>query len=207
VAREENEADALLAAAGLPLDDQMVAASAAARGRRRWRLQLAAESSTMGGVLVTLSERDEPVTVRCGPWGHTGRLRSVTTATCILELAGADVVLLPTAGITVVEAGREVVDDRLPASGPDLAAVLAQLAPGRPAVRLLLGDGTEVAGMLVGLGKDAAVVRLASSVATVRLSALAGCVLLARGHDIGASRPQDDDSGGDFVSLEDLGSG
>lgn len=191
----------------LPLDDQIVAASAAARSRRRWRNQLASESSTMAGVLLALAEREDTVTLRCGPWRHRGRLRSVTTALCIVELAGAGLALIPTATITVVEGAGNVADERLPAPGPDLPSVLAQLAAERCAVRLLLADGSEVAGILMGLGKDAAVMRLPSSVATVRLAALAGCVLLARGTGTTTSRPQDDDSGGGFASLDDLGSG
>lgn len=161
----------------------------------------------MAGVLLALAEREEPVTLHCGPWRHHGRLRSVTTAVCVVELAGADVALLPTAGITVVEAAGDMADERLPAGGPDLPGLLAQLAPERPAVRLLLGDGSEVAGVLIGLGKDAAAVRLPSSVATVRLSAIACCILPVQGNDLRPWKRQEDGSGADFASLEDFGSG
>jgi hypothetical protein len=98
----------------------------------------------------------------------------------MMESADA-VALLTVAAVTLVEASTEVTDDRTPEAGPDLDEVLAALAPERPAVRLQLRDGTEVAGTLLGVGKDAAQVRLTSSVATVRLSALAACVLPERG--------------------------
>jgi hypothetical protein len=200
VAREDD--DALLAAAALPPDDRLSAASAAARSRRRWLGQLASESATLAGILLTLAERGDTVTIRSGPWTHEGRLRSVTTALAVMELPSGDVALLPTAAITVVEAAAAVADDRLPGGGPDLGAVLASLVPERPPLRLLLADGMDVAGTLVGLGKDAVVLRLASSVATVRLPPLAGCILPGPG-----SRPQADGSEGVLASLEDLGSG
>jgi hypothetical protein len=129
-------------------------------------------------------------------------LRSVTTALAVMELPGGDVALLPTAAITVVEAAAAVADDRLPGAGPDLGAVLASLVPERPPIRLLLADGVDVAGTLVGLGKDAVVLRLGSSVATVRLPPIAACILPRPGN-----RRQAEGSGGDLASLEDLGSG
>jgi hypothetical protein len=180
VAREDD--DALLAAAALPPDDRLAAASAAARSRRRWLGQLATESATLAGTLLTLAERGDTVTIGSGPWTHCGRLRSVTTLLAAMELPGGDVALLPASAITVVEATAEVADDRLPGDGPDLAAVLASLVPERPPIRLLLADGVEVTGTLVGLGKDAVVIRLASSVATVRLPPIAACILPGRGN-------------------------
>ena len=179
VAGDDDGVDAFLAALGHP-DDERAAASARSRSQRRWLHQLAAESSTLAGVLLTLAERGDEVAVRCGPWTHQGRLRSVTQALAMMESADA-VALLTVAAVTLVEASTEVTDDRMPEAGPDLDEVLAALAPERPAVRLQLRDGTEVAGTLLGVGKDAAQVRLTSSVATVRLSALAACVLPERG--------------------------
>lgn len=184
MADEGNEADALLAAIGLSPDDRLAAASAAARSRRRWLGQLATESSTLAAVLLALAERDEPVAIRIGPWTHTGRLRTATSTLCIMELP--DLALVPTDAITVVRVGRRegaVADDRPLAPGPDLGAVLAALVADRPVVRLELVDGTQVNGSLVGLGKDVAAVRLTSSIANVRLSAIACCVLLGRRTD------------------------
>jgi hypothetical protein len=177
VARDEDDADDLLAAI-LPPDDRLATASAAARSRRRWLGQLATESSTLAGVLLCLAERDEAVTIRCGPWAHTGRLRTVTASLCILELP--EIALVPTTAITVVEAAGAVADDRPLGAGPDLATVLNALVTERPAVRLELLDGTEVAGSLLGLGKDVAVIQLTSSIAQVRLPAIACCVLRDR---------------------------
>jgi hypothetical protein len=179
VAGDDDEVDAFLAALGHP-DDERAASSARSRSQRRWLRQLAVESSTLSGVLRSLAERGDEVTVACGPWTHRGRLRSVTEALAMVESAEG-VALLSVAAVTLVETSAEVTDDRRPESGPDLAGVLAALAPERPAVRLQLRDGTEVAGTLLGLGKDAAQVRLTSSVATVALSALAACVLPERG--------------------------
>ena len=175
MAQDDDEADALWAAIQ-PSDDRLAAASAADRSRRRWLGQLATESSTLAGVLVTLAERDRPVTVRCGPWTHTGRLRSATAALCIMELP--EVALIATEAITTVLAHDMVVDDRPPTRGADLPTVLATLVARRPEVRLELIDGSDVTGRLLGLGKDTAAVALTSSIMNVRLSALACCVLL-----------------------------
>jgi hypothetical protein len=179
VAREgdDDRADDLWATVGPRPDDARAAASAQARSRRRWLQQLATQSTTLAGVLVTLAERDAPVTVRCGPWTHRGRLRTVTAPLVILE-EGDGLALLPTESITVVEAAAGVADDRIPGAGPDLGAFLASLVPERPTVRLQLSDGGEVKGQLQEMGKDVVLVRLTSFVATVRLSAVASCLLL-----------------------------
>ena len=208
MAREDDErrVDELLAAVGRQHDDARIAASAAARSRRRWLRQQAAESSTMAGVLVTLAEHDGIVTLRCGPWTHRGRLRTVTEALVIVERSDG-VALVPTQAIAAVEAPVTVADDRTPGPGPDLPAVLAALVPERPRVRLLLGDGTSVAGTLEGVGKDVATVRLASSAVSVRLSLLAGCILAEPSTDLRSGRAQGADSGPDRASLDDLGSG
>jgi hypothetical protein len=172
----DDEVDALLASVARSPDDESAAASAEARSRRGWLRQQRAESSTMAGVLLTLAERDAPVSLRSGPWTHRGHLRSVTAVLATLEVPGG-LALLPIGTISVVEAPTPVADDRQPGPGPDLAAVLAGLVPERPPVRLLLADGTHLAGVLVDVGQDIAYLRLPSSVATVRLAALAGCVL------------------------------
>jgi hypothetical protein len=175
-----DEIDALLASAGRSPDDDLAEASAQSRSRRRWLRQQVAESSTMAGVLMSLAEGDAAVTIRCGRWTHAGRLRRVTAALCVMEQTGG-IALIPTASITSVEAPVAVADDRAPAGGLDLAAVLAAVVAEHPPLRLQLGDGTEVAGTLVDLGKDVAMVRLTSCVATVRLSAVASCILLGPG--------------------------
>lgn len=168
-------ADDFLAGLAHP-DDERAAASARARSRRRWLQQLAAESTTLGGVLLTLAERREPVTLGCGPWVHTGMLRNVTQGLTVLDGDG-DVVLVPTNAVSWVESAVEVADDRPLGPGPDLVAALVTLAAQHPPVRLELSDGGQVAGRLVDLGKDVARVRLTSTTATVRLSAIISCVL------------------------------
>ena len=203
---DDDQVDALLSALGHLPDDAAAAASAQARSRRRWLGQQAAETSTMAGVLLTLAERQATVTLRCGPWSHRGGLRSVTSAVVLVELAGA-LALVPIDAITAVEAAAAVADDRAPGAGPDLAAILADLVAERPAVRLLLGDGTDVAGALQEVGKDVAVVRVTSAFATVRLSAIVGCVLPTRGNDTRPGSPQSGGSGGDLGSPADFGSG
>jgi hypothetical protein len=196
----EDPIDALLSGLGRDPDDALSAAAAGARSRRRWLLQQARQSATMGGLLMTLAEREAPLTLRCGPWSHHGRLRSVTATLVIAEVPDG-LALLPTAAITAVETSVVVTDDREPSDGPDLETLLAAMALDHPPVRLLLTDGSELGGTLEELGKDVAMVRLASSVTTVRLSALAGCVLLALGTD------QDDGSGDVLASPDDFGSG
>lgn len=203
---DERRVEELLAAVGHQHDDPRIAASAAARSRRRWLRQQAAESSTMAGVLLTLAEHVDPVTVRCGPWTHRGRLRTVTEALVIVERPDG-IALLPTTSIAALEAPAAVADERAPGPGPDLAAVLAALVPERPRVRLLLGDETSVTGTLVGVGKDVATVRLASTAVIVRLSMLAGCILAESRTDCRPRGPQASESDPDLASLDDLGSG
>lgn len=203
---DDDQVDALLSAVGHLPDDAASAASAQARSRRRWLRQQAAETATMAGVLLTLAEREAIVTLRCGPWSHRGGLRSVTSAVALVELPDA-LALVPIDAITAVEAAAAVADDRAPAAGPDLAAILAALVAERPTVRLLLGDGTDVNGALVEVGKDVAVVRVTSALATVRLSAIVGCLLPTRGNNTGPESPQSGGPGGDLASPADFGSG
>jgi hypothetical protein len=205
-ADDEDRIDALLATVGHLPDDERAAASVGERSRRRWQRQQAAEATTMAGVLLGLAERHAEVTLRCGPWAHQGRLRTVTVALTIIEVAEG-VALVPTESVTAVEAATGVADDRVPAAGLDLTVLLAALVPERPPVRLLVDDGTEVAGTLMDMGKDVAVVRRAGAVVTVRLAALAGCVLPGRGNDASAGRDQDDESGAALGSTDDFGSG
>lgn len=159
--------------------DQLAAESARARSHRRWLAQLAAESATMAGILLTLAEHEEPVTVHCGPWTHRGLLRRVGSGTCVLEEPEA-VVLLVTAAVTRVDSSRAVADDRMPPEGPDVGTALADLAAHHPAVRLQLDDGSELAGVLAAVGKDVAQLRVPPTTASVRLPAIA-CALLPLG--------------------------
>jgi hypothetical protein len=177
---DDSRPEDLWATVGQRPDDDEAAASARTRSQRRWLRQLAAESTTLAGVLLTLAETDAPVTLRCGPWVHRGRLRSVTSPLVILD--GADgLVVLPMDSVTAVEALAGVADDRVPSAGPDLGTFLASLVPERPRIRLQLGDGGEVTGRLLEMGKDVVRVRLTASVATVRLSAVVDCILPAGG--------------------------
>jgi len=180
VAREGDDHSDLWATVGPGPDDDRAAASAQARSRRRWLQQVATQSTTMAGVLLTLAERDAPVTVRCGRWTHQGRLRTVTAPLVILQ-GGDGLALLPTSGITMVQADALVADDRVPSAGPDLGAWLASRVPERPAVRFQLVDGGEVSGQLEEMGKDVVLVRLPSALATVRLSAIVSCILPTHG--------------------------
>ncbi len=204
---DDDQVDAILAAVGHQPDDARAAAAAEARSRGRWLRQQAAESSTLAGVLLALAERGSAVTLHGGRWSHSGRLHSVTAALAIVVAADA-LALVPMDAITLVEAGGMVADDRAPAAGgPDLAAVLAAFVPERPTVRLLLGDGNDVAGTLIELGKDVAMVRITSGVATVRLAAIVGCLVPTRGSNAGRGPRQSGVSGGDLASPADFGSG
>ncbi|HEX3541677.1 MAG TPA: hypothetical protein VHT75_14685 [Acidimicrobiales bacterium] len=179
----EDDEDALTAAWAPDPDDRLAVDAAAARSRRHWLSQQAVESATIAGILLARAERGDEVTVCAGGGSHRGRLRSVTRALCVLEQPGGDIALIPTAAVTAVAGPEAVSDDRLPAAGPDLAGVLATLAGERPAVRLLLAEGTSVVGVLLGVGKDAVSLADGSTVATVRLSAIAACVLPDPGND------------------------
>jgi hypothetical protein len=172
---DEARAEAFVAGLAHP-DDRRAAASARARSHRRWQQQLAAESTTLGGVLLTLAERREPVTLGCGPWAHAGVLRNVTEGLTVLDGQG-DVVLVPTGAVSWVESAVAVADDRPLGPGPDLVSALTTLAAEHPPVRLELSDGSQLAGRLVDMGKDVARVRLTSTTATARLSTIASCVL------------------------------
>lgn len=172
-----DDEDSLLAGWAPAPDDQLAADAAAARSRRRWLSQQARESATIAGILLARAERDDHVTLRAGGWAHHGRLRSVTSVLCVLEQPGGDIALIPTAAVTIVDGPGEVNDERVPEGGADLAGVLATLAGERPATRLLLAEGASVAGQLIGVGKDAVSLADGSTVTTVRLSAIAACVL------------------------------
>jgi hypothetical protein len=172
---DQARAEAFVAGLAHP-DDQRAAASARGRSRRRWQQQLAAESSTLAGVLLTLAERRESVTLGCGPWVHAGVLRNVTEGLTVVDSQG-DVVLVATGAVSWVESAVDVADDRPLGPGPDLVSALTTLAAQHPSVRLQLADGSHVAGRLVDMGKDVARVRLTSTTATVRLSAITSCVL------------------------------
>lgn len=129
-------------------DDVDAAASSQARSRRYWLRRQAAEATTCAGVLLTLGERDAPVTIRTAGGGHRGTITSVTAALCTLDTGRARV-LIPLTAITAVTAmaavdggPAEISDDRSPRATADLAAVLAELAPERPPVIVQLSDST-----------------------------------------------------------------
>lgn len=165
-------------------DDHLAADSAASRSRRRWLRQQAREAATLAGVLLARAERGDAVSVEAGPWTHCGRLITVTAGLCVLARPDGALVLLPTEAVAAVDGPDEVVDDRAAAGGPDLAGVLATLVAERPAVELLLAEGASRAGVLVGVGKEAATVVGDASVASVRLTAIVGCVLHDRGSEV-----------------------
>lgn len=176
--RTPGDLDGLMGRIGEWRDDADAAASALARSRRYWLRRQAAEATTLAGVLLALGEREVPVTIGTAGGRHRGTISSVTRALCTLENQGARV-LIPLAAVTTIDSGVvEINDDRTPAAATDLPAVLAGLAPERPAIVVQLSDGSEVRGALVVVGSDVVgIAAPAGDVTYTPLAAIACCVL------------------------------
>jgi hypothetical protein len=161
-------------------------AAADARRREWWLRQQAAESSTMAGLLVDLAEQGRVVNLTLvGGRVRTGRLWGLTDDVLGLRSApGVDVLVARGALFGVRRGpghGPDLVGDparrRLP-TGP-LATVLAAWSGDEPEVQLLDPTGAGVAGRLLRVGLDLAVVATGTGPATaVALDRVAEAVLL-----------------------------
>lgn len=169
--------------------------SAAGRERQRWLRQQAAESATLAGTLVDLSERGTTVAVTTSTHQHVGRADAVGRDFCILSPVavsgrrpgtplGATLVRLsalvairPQPGDGHAPAGG----DRPPALALDLAGALELLAGERHPVALGTAGGEVLRGTLEAVGTDIATVAVDGTPrrhVTVALWAIETCTLL-----------------------------
>jgi hypothetical protein len=171
--------DGLLAEIGRWRDDERAAAAATSRSRRRWLHQQLAESATLCGLLLTLGERGETVTIATSGGPLTGTITNVTQRLCAMDVPSGGIALIPIAAIGAVEARAEgITDDRVPASDLDLPAILASLVADRPPVTVHLAGGTAVSGRLTNVGVDLVTVGAATGEEVhVPIAAIAACLL------------------------------
>jgi len=139
--------------------------AARTRSRERWLRRQAEESGTLAGVLADLLEAGRAVVVhsRSGRI-HRGTLRAVGADFVAVGGIGAGgsalVALAAVASVRTPPGERRVVGDRdAPASPVRLADVVAGMAADRERVLVVTGDGDAVAGVLLSVGRDVAVVR------------------------------------------------
>lgn len=138
--------------------------AARARGRERWMLELAEQEATLGGVLLDLAERAEPVAMRT----RSGRVHHGTVelvgADFVALAAGPGLVLVPHPSITVVRiapSGPAPVGARGLRSEVRFVEVLRELAADREPALVVLADGSDaVSGTLHAVGADVLAVRL-----------------------------------------------
>lgn len=169
--------------------------SAAGRERQRWLRQQAAESATLAGTLVDLSERGTTVTVTTRSHHHAGRIDAVGRDFCILSpvtvSAGRSGTPL---GATVVRLAALVAVRPQPTAGPapaggnrppalalDLAGALELLAGERHPVALSTASGEVIRGTLEAVGTDIATLVADGTPrrhVTVALWAIEACTLL-----------------------------
>lgn len=147
------------------------------RQRERWLAQRLGDDTTFAGVLVDLAERAAPVAVETtAGLVARGRIAWVGVDHVALEdgdvrwlvAISAVVAVTPAPGGPPARSGREHrVDDTT------LAEVLALAAAERPEVALVAVGGARVAGELVAVGVDVAVVRDGGSTRYARLDSVA----------------------------------
>jgi len=138
--------------------------AARARGRERWMLELAEQEATLGGVLLDLAERAEPVVVRTAAGRvHQGEVDLVGSDFVALRIAEG-VALVPHRAVTLVRTAPGAaapVGARGLRSEVGLAEVLRELAADRERAMVVLADGGEaVRGALHAVGADVLTLRV-----------------------------------------------
>jgi hypothetical protein len=141
-------------------------AAAQLRRREHWLRRQAAEDASVAGVLVDHAEHGSTlaITTRSGN-RHVGRVRGAGSELVTLELTGARVVIELDA-IDTIRAlpgsdhrAPTPVGHRSRADDTSMAEVLALAGDGRTDVTLVTRSGECVAGELVAVGRDLAMVR------------------------------------------------
>jgi len=167
--------------------EQRAKDAAKARIRERALRASATTDATLAGIVVDLAERAETVSVRTTAGRSlTGRVLAVARDAIALD-AGADTTYVPLVAIAAVRtaAGRVEPSGSRPLPAVSLAALLADLAPERPTVRVAVaGDPTFWRGELRAVGADTLTLRLAGdppTTAYVPLDQLSELTVLASG--------------------------
>lgn len=152
-----------LAGLGRWIGAGQVDAAARARARQHWLRRQAEEQATLGGVLVDLAERGQPLMLSTRARRRVaGPVRAVGADFCIVrEQASGDVVVPMAAIATVRPAPGEdpVTGDRHLAIELVLAEALVELAADRPAVLIATGHD-DLKGELRSAGRDVVAVVL-----------------------------------------------
>lgn len=156
----EELADAALQAV---IDRQRRVDAAGERRREYWLTRQAAEEGTLGGILVDLGERGDPVALSTAA-RRTVHGRVTTVGTDFVGLVGrsGEVVLVPLDAVTTVRIDpgrRPTLGDRSVAAEGLLAVRLQVLTAERPRVVLHTWSGEAINGDLVGAGRDLVVIR------------------------------------------------
>ncbi len=140
--------------------------AAGARRRERWLARQAAEDLSLVGVLVSHAEKGSIVAVStCSGGRHVGRLLAAGSQLLTLEVTGAHAYLRVDAIETVRPlpgSGDNSLEPRGHRGGADpigLGEVLELLVEDRPDLTLVTTSGETLAGELVSVGRDVALVR------------------------------------------------
>jgi hypothetical protein len=162
--------------------------AARARSREAWLRRQAAEEGTLAGVLSDLLDAAAPVTVQTRGGGrHGGVVRTVGADFVALGSPGrrgsevvVAVALRAVASVRTVPGAPDVTGDRRSGGSLRLADVVAGLVAEREPVRVMTDDGEAIAGVVVSVGRDVAVVQGAGvppSSAYVPLEAVSAVVV------------------------------
>jgi hypothetical protein len=159
--------------------DERAAAAAGNRRRLHWLRQQAAESATLAGVLLDLSERAAPVTVETLGGTHEGWVEVVSTGLCALRRSDRGLTLVALPAVTAIRTDAELpTGDRVPELTLDMAAALAALSADRCEVMIELAGGASVKGALERVGVELVAVRTgADGTVLIVMDGVTACVL------------------------------
>jgi hypothetical protein len=168
--------------------EQRAEDAAKARIRERALRASATTDATLAGIVLDLAERAETVSVRTTAGRSlTGRVLAVARDAIALE-AGDTTTYVPLAAIAALRTPAGRVDEpsgSRPLPAVSLAALLADLAPERPTVRVMIvGDPALWRGELRAVGADVLTLRIAGdppTTAYIPLDQLSELTVLASG--------------------------
>jgi hypothetical protein len=158
------------------------------RLRARWRHQQLVEDSTWYGILRELTARREQVTIDTAAGRRVrGELERVGLD-FVGVVAGSELTLISLSGISAIRMSPGA-PPALGSAGPDeestLVEVLSELALDRPMTTWLLAGGTVLTGELVGVGRDAAMVRLVAESVTATYVPIGASTVVTVAHTAG----------------------
>lgn len=172
-AGEGSDGDRLAAEFALWSSRSRAIEAAAQRSRQRWLGQQAAESTTLAGLLLDMTEQHAQVTLRTASHTYSGRLSALGRDFCILEdQSGFATIVRLGALVTVQSSGSGrgraapfAESERRPALSMGLVDALGMLAADRQTAKLTTGSKDPVTGELMALGEDVITLGLGGGVA------------------------------------------